>query len=226
MIGIYKITSPSYKIYIGQSINIEKRFVHYSFIDCKSQIRLYNSFKKYGIENHIFEIIEECDIELLNERERYYQDLFDVLSKNGLNCKLTRTDDKSGKHSEETKLKIGLGNKGKIRSEKCKENLRTKRHSVETKIKISIAGKNRFCSDETKIKRSLSLKGLERTSLQKETMSKSKLGINCKQIVNINTGEIYNGVKECCLLNNLNIKTMYTKLSGGRKNNTFFKYII
>ena len=52
MIGIYKITSPTNKIYIGQSINIEKRFLNYNSINCKKQIRLYNSFKKYGFDKH------------------------------------------------------------------------------------------------------------------------------------------------------------------------------
>ena len=42
-IGIYKITSPSNKIYIGQSINIERRFKEYKTLkNCKFQI-----FKKF-----------------------------------------------------------------------------------------------------------------------------------------------------------------------------------
>ena len=108
MVGIYKITSPSGKIYIGQSVNIEKRFLSYSkLLRCKTQIKLFRSFLKYEVINHKFEIIEECDIELLNERERYYQDLYDVINK-GLNCVLQELNGKSGKLSEETKLKIGL----------------------------------------------------------------------------------------------------------------------
>ena len=67
MIGIYKITSPNNNIYIGQSINIEKRFVQYKKLrSCCNQIKLYNSFVKYGVDNHIFEIIEECNIEFFN----------------------------------------------------------------------------------------------------------------------------------------------------------------
>jgi group I intron endonuclease len=108
MIGIYKITSPSNKIYIGQTINYEKRIKKYKSLECKKQTVLYRSFLKYGVENHQFEIIEECDIKELNEKERYYQDYYDVLNI-GLNCKLTNTDDKSGKLSEETKLKISKG---------------------------------------------------------------------------------------------------------------------
>lgn len=86
MIGIYKITNPNGKNYIGQSINIEKRFNQYKKLTCKNQVILYRSLLKYGVENHIFEVIEECNIEILNERERYWQDFYNVIEK-GLNCK-------------------------------------------------------------------------------------------------------------------------------------------
>ena len=57
MTGVYKITSPSSRIYVGQSINIEKRFNQYEKKqNVSEQKKLYNSFLKYGVENHIFEI--------------------------------------------------------------------------------------------------------------------------------------------------------------------------
>ena len=72
-IGIYKITNPEGKIYIGQSINIEKRWKGYKNFHCKGQHKLYNSLKKYGPENHTFEIIEECIMEELDIREEFYK---------------------------------------------------------------------------------------------------------------------------------------------------------
>jgi group I intron endonuclease len=60
--GIYKITSPSCKVYIGQSINIKKRWNHHKGNYNKEQPKLHRSFNKYGTENHIFEIIEECSL--------------------------------------------------------------------------------------------------------------------------------------------------------------------
>jgi group I intron endonuclease len=112
-IGIYKITSPSNKIYVGQSVNIDKRFKNYFTDKTKyiNQKKLFNSINKYGIKNHIFEIIELCKIEELNNKERYYQEFFNCVGLNGLNCKFTNTNDKSGRLSEETKLKIGNSNK-------------------------------------------------------------------------------------------------------------------
>lgn len=85
--GIYRITSPSGKVYVGQSINIEKRFYQYRKLYCKKQPVLYNSFIKYGVENHIFEIIEECSEDSLNEKESYYIDYYNSY-KNGMNCSL------------------------------------------------------------------------------------------------------------------------------------------
>jgi group I intron endonuclease len=113
MVGIYKITSPSGKIYIGQSINILNRFNQYkSLSQTKGQKKLHYSFKKYGIDKHIFDIIEQCSIDLLNERERYWQDYYDVLN-NGLNCILTDTNDSVKVFSKETIDKIRKGNQGK-----------------------------------------------------------------------------------------------------------------
>jgi group I intron endonuclease len=108
MIGIYKIISPTGKIYIGQSINIENRWKTYKRNDFRFQTRLKNSIQKYGLEKHQFIILEQCDLDQLNNRERYYQDLYDVLGPNGLNCRLTTTSSKSGKNSVESNLKRSL----------------------------------------------------------------------------------------------------------------------
>ena len=75
MIGIYKITNPKGKTYIGQSVNIEKRWNRYKNLipkDCIGQPLIYRSLIKYGVENHIFEIIELCNKEELNKLESYY----------------------------------------------------------------------------------------------------------------------------------------------------------
>ena len=132
MIGIYKITSPSGKIYIGQSVNIERRFLDYKKSLKKTQIKLYNSLKKYDYKNHIFEIIEECSVELLNERERYYQDFFNCVE-NGLNCRYTRTNEKSGKLSKETINKLKNKNVDYLKGNSFRKGIK---HSEEIKQKI------------------------------------------------------------------------------------------
>jgi len=165
MIGIYKITNPNNRIYIGQSINIERRFIEYKK-PIKSQPKLYNSLLKHGVENHTFEIIENCNVELLNERERYWQDFYNVLSKNGMNCVLTKSTDKIGFFSIETRLKMSISNKKRIRSEEEKNMLKTKmlgrKHTKETKLKMSVSGKNK--SPETLLKMSIASRNMPKTS--------------------------------------------------------------
>ena len=103
--GIYKITSPSGRTYIGESKNINHRWKDYKRLRCKTQIKIYNSFVKYGVENHIFEIVEECEFHELKCRERYWQDFYDVLN-GGLNLKLSECDELKSELSKETIEKI------------------------------------------------------------------------------------------------------------------------
>jgi group I intron endonuclease len=142
MIGIYKITSPNNRIYIGQSIDINKRFNSYQkmYVKNKKQTKLYRSFLKYGVENHIFELVCECIESELNDNERYYQELFNCLD-NGLNCKLTKTNDKSGKVSKETLNKMSIASMGN-------NHWLGKKHTQETKDKIKLANTGRKYSDE------------------------------------------------------------------------------
>ena len=54
--GIYKITNPKGKVYIGQSIDIKSRFDGYRRLskDTRGQILLWRSFEKYGVGKHKF----------------------------------------------------------------------------------------------------------------------------------------------------------------------------
>jgi group I intron endonuclease len=125
-IGIYKITNPSGKIYIGASKDILKRWnSDYKYIcNVKSQIKLYKSFKKYGISNHTFEIVEICNVNFLFNKEIYWINFYNSYV-SGLN---------STKGGENPPLQ------NKPKSEQHKEKIRNsklgQKHSIETKQKI------------------------------------------------------------------------------------------
>lgn len=70
--GIYQIINPRGYSYIGQSRDIYSRWKSYKRLDCKKQPRLYNSLKKYGVKNHKYEVLEECNLNLLNEKEIFW----------------------------------------------------------------------------------------------------------------------------------------------------------
>ena len=78
MIGIYKITNlVNGKVYIGQSTNIKRRWKdHKKDAFWRSgpdyDYPLYRAMRKYGLDNFSFEIIEECNKNELNEKEKFY----------------------------------------------------------------------------------------------------------------------------------------------------------
>lgn len=90
MVGIYKITNNiNGKTYVGQSNNIERRFAQHKSPNEQERAQskpLYKAFKKYGIEHFSFEVIEECSIEELDNREIYWiKELNSLVSQNGYN---------------------------------------------------------------------------------------------------------------------------------------------
>lgn len=86
MIGIYKITNNiNGKIYVGQSNNIQRRFLEHKNRGATSRIHVDIAIQKYGKENFSFEVIEECTIEQLNQKEMYWISYFNSVE-NGYNC--------------------------------------------------------------------------------------------------------------------------------------------
>jgi group I intron endonuclease len=159
-IGIYRIINPEGKTYIGQSINIEKRWKGYKKLHCKGQCKLYNSLKKYYPENHIFEIIEECTLEELDKREIYWKKHYLSIFNWDVSLFLQIKDGKGGSKSQETKNKISKANKGKQKPKEFGYNhsnkMKGKQLSQEHKDNISNSNKGKILSEGTKQKQSIS----------------------------------------------------------------------
>lgn len=86
MIGIYKITNSSNgKVYIGKSADIERRWKehirHSKDEFTKEKPPIHRAINKYGAEAFIFEVIEECKENELNEKEKFYIQLYDSRNK-------------------------------------------------------------------------------------------------------------------------------------------------
>lgn len=147
MTGIYKIISPTGNVYIGQSINIEKRFrEHKYYIHFNQSLAINRSFAKYGFDNHRLEVIHglpyDVSIDVLNEYEKLYilqykESGFIMLNMN--------EGGKNARHTEESKAKISSSNKGKIKT-------------IDTRKKISEGNKGRVHPDSEKEKRNESIR--------------------------------------------------------------------
>jgi len=129
---IYKITSPTGRIYIGKTIKIKLRLDYYRRLKCKKQPLIFNSLLKYGFSGHTFEVIYEGENTLseLNELEIFYIGFFNSFhgnNENGLNLTLGGDGGFGRKISDEHRKKIIAYNKSRV----------YKKHTKETKKLIS-----------------------------------------------------------------------------------------
>lgn len=86
MIGIYKITKKENgKCYVGQSNNIDRRFQEHKTKGKESRIPVDIAIQLYGVEAFDFEVLEECSLEELNEREKYWNAFYRSYP-DGYNC--------------------------------------------------------------------------------------------------------------------------------------------
>lgn len=129
MIGIYKITNNiNGKCYIGQSIDIKRRFATYRReYKISSNQAILRAMKKYGISNFTFEILLECEQEWLNYYEINIIKSLNTLSPSGYNlttggnyCTVSEETKKKmvksrGKwtHTKDAKKKMSLAKLGK-----------------------------------------------------------------------------------------------------------------
>jgi group I intron endonuclease len=177
MIGIYKITSPTGKVYIGQSWNVFERWKdHKGTGERRFENRvLVSSIRKYGYDNHSFEILYSFQNlnrkrqDILDEYEKFYIAIYRLMGIPLMNM----TDGGQGKRgykvSDETRQKLSQQSTGKKRQPL----------SAETKLKISIAHKGKSKPSptaETIAKRSAKLKGRIISEDHRKKISIAKLG--------------------------------------------------
>jgi group I intron endonuclease len=173
--GVYKVTSPTGKSYVGQSLDIHKRWHQYKKHFFQKQYKLYYSIQKYGYENHIFTILEECAELDLNIRERFWQDFYNVVE-DGLNLTLTNSEEKKKIFSQEVKDKISKAQKGKTLTLEHRQKLSEARKQLPDEIKKANGYKNRNRKRSEQFKDNLSDKkrGQLKSEQTKQKMRKPK----------------------------------------------------
>jgi group I intron endonuclease len=153
MIGIYKITSPTGKVYIGQSRDIEHRWKTHKWKGARSnkdaKYPLYLSMNKHGVDSHAFEVVEQCTFVELNIRERYWQDYYNVL-KDGLNGTLQAAEGIPKIYSQAARDAVSQNSKKLV-------------HTDETKAILAKHAKERWT-------------GIPKTEQHKRNISASKTG--------------------------------------------------
>lgn len=111
IIGVYKIINPNGRIYVGSSVDIYRRWATYRGKPLEKQIKLYRSFRKYGIMNHIFQVVLECGIDILLKEERRIGLEFNVLGTEGLNSMLPNDGENKALISEALRQRMSISKK-------------------------------------------------------------------------------------------------------------------
>lgn len=157
---IYIITNNiNGKCYIGQTINIERRFREHK--NARSKQPIHSAIRKYGHENFIFEILLECPRESTNFFEKAFISSYNSFGESGYNCSFGGDSSAGRVCSEDTRTKISVANTGRkhpSRTQEQKENYRASKLGVkrasfsdEWKQKLSAAGKGRKQTEEHKL---------------------------------------------------------------------------
>jgi len=121
---IYKITSPTGRIYIGKTTRLNNRISYYRNNNKGGQKILDSSIEKYGWDQHSFEIIAEAPIEQLSELEIKYikeHNTFHHDNLDGMNLTRGGEGTLGKKHSEETINKMIAKRTGTKHSDATKE---------------------------------------------------------------------------------------------------------
>lgn len=140
MCGIYKIENLiNGKIYIGKSVNIEKRFrthINDSFNANKPEYNhlIHKAIRKYKVENFSFDIIEECDENELNSREMYWIHTYDCCVLDGRNKGYNMTRGGEGSSSIDVYKVYELWDNGLSISE-IADVLHCDRHAISVRVK-------------------------------------------------------------------------------------------
>jgi hypothetical protein len=194
--GIYRIINTvNHKIYIGQSTNIEERFIRHRYQlknNIHSNIKLQNAWNKYGQKSFRFEILIKCkknslkkfekqEVQKISENKRYN------ISKNYDNLYGKNNPFYGKTHTKNTKNKLSII----VKRRKGNKNPNYgNQYSIETRIKAGHNKKTKLTKQQVKqiinIKHQTHQEIANKYSVSRSVITRIKNGNRWGLITNIN----------------------------------------
>lgn len=209
MIGVYMIYQMNTgKVYIGSSKRIEKRWKEHKreLNNNKHHNRyLQRAWNKYGGESFLFDVIEECNLDILIEREQFWMDYLNCLNSSyGYNI-----SEKASTYCVSGDKNWMRKNKGSFYGENS--NFYGRKHTEESKAKMRAKCNNKGENNP--------MYGKHHTDESKEKIRKSKekyvgenhpnfgkkgaLSTNHKEIICLTTNRTFVSIKEASIFYNI-----------------------
>ena len=189
------------KIYVGQTINT---FKYRTMQHLRSNQTYFDkALNKYGVEGFEYKIIDTAQNPVeLNEKEIYWIEKLNSLKPNGYNICTGGKTSSGYRHTYESKVKMSVTKKklGSMRGNK--NHYYGKKHTEEIKQKMKKAWEN----EERIAKLKKHNENLDRTYQQ-------------KKVVNVDTGEIFNSIKEAAEKYSLK-ETHISRVCRGKRKTT------
>lgn len=197
---LYRLDFPNGKYYIGVTKETpEFRFRQHVKMSRRPDAKaVHLAIAKYGIQDIDVRTLAIGELDYLYELEIRAIKSFNTKSPNGYN--LTDGGDRVSGLSEETRLKMGAKNKGKIATEETRNRMSKAFKlkpppSAETRLKLSIAGKGKTLSQEHKDKIGAASRSRVVTEETKRKISESKKGKGISEsnrlaLIAANTGRV------------------------------------
>lgn len=195
---IYKITNKTNgKVYIGQTCrNLQDRMSEHIRHDT---IVIDKAIRKYGIDNFTVEQIDTAnDVDELNQKEQFWVSHYNSMVPNGYNQCIGGGNTVGFNHRPESRQK--MSNKKKLQYIGEGNPFFGKRHSDESRKKMSDARK-----------------GL--AHLTDDQVKKLKSSHHTVKVRNVETGDVFNSVKEAAAVYGLK-ETHITRVCKGKRKTT------
>lgn len=222
------------KVYVGQTVNLYIRKVKNHCPDLRHNHHcnpvLQNTWNKYGEDCFIWAVIEYCETDKLLERELFWINKLNALHPHGFNLVPTngcgtlglKMSKQSKEKLKETWTKTRKAEQGRRSKQMWDDMTNEEYNSMCQKMKDAYTDERKQIIGNNTKQRWFNYSDQEKMIIKNKISNNhsdvsGKNNPKAKSVINIDTGEIFDTVKEAAQFYKINYSTLKARLQGQRK---------